>query len=412
MSFALRLAGVPKAERDRKVDEAARILHLESYLDRKPGQLSGGQRQRVAIGRAIVRNPKIFLFDEPLSNLDAALRGQMRGELARLHESFDATMIYVTHDQVEAMTMADRIVVLQSGRIEQVGTPLEIYRHPVNRFVAGFMGSPPMNMLAGRIVDADATGIRVALPGNTTIHVAAASDSVAVNDTVTLGVRPEGMRQDAAGSLNGTTHLVERLGSISLVHVELDHGGRVIAQVGGQRRYRAAPAKSLWRSTLLIAMCSMMRAARSSGIWCPRDSCLRRIADRSVHDIGIDVAGGRRRLAFQPRRGSRATREPSGVFRRRVPRSLRCSAGRDLEEGGVDISFLKRSARPTPLVLVSPDARGHPSYTFYAHESAVQDVDLGDVPRPLRTVDYGDCPGFLRTRGGTGGGCITCLGGA
>ena len=236
MSFALRLAGVPKAERNAKVAEVARILQLESYLDHKPGQLSGGQRQRVAIGRAIVRNPKVFLFDEPLSNLDAALRGQMRGELARLHEEIDATMIYVTHDQVEAMTMADRIVVLQAGRIEQVGTPLEIYRYPVNLFVAGFMGSPPMNRLPGRIVDSDHTGVRVALADDVTVFVAATSDTVKVNDPVTLGVRPEGLRKDSTGSLSsslwGTTHLVERLGSISLVHADLDQGDRVIAQVG------------------------------------------------------------------------------------------------------------------------------------------------------------------------------------
>ena len=165
MSFALRLAHVPQAERDQKVSEAARILHLESYLDRKPGQLSGGQRQRVAIGRAIVRNPKIFLFDEPLSNLDAALRGQMRIELARLHEKLDATMIYVTHDQVEAMTLADRIVVLQAGHIEQVGTPLEIYHYPENLFVAGFIGSPRMNTLPGRIAGVDNGGVTVELPG-------------------------------------------------------------------------------------------------------------------------------------------------------------------------------------------------------------------------------------------------------
>jgi len=238
MSFALRLARVPKAERERKVAEVARILHLDSYLDHKPGQLSGGQRQRVAIGRAIVRNPKIFLFDEPLSNLDAALRGQMRGELARLHEEIDATMIYVTHDQVEAMTMADRIVVLQAGHIEQVGTPLEIYRHPVNLFVAGFMGSPPMNPLSGRIVESSNAGVHVALAGNIEVAVAATSSSVKVNDPVTLGVRPEGLRLDPTGSLSGTTHLVERLGSISLIHVDLDQGGRVIAQVGATEDVR------------------------------------------------------------------------------------------------------------------------------------------------------------------------------
>ena len=239
MSFALRLARVPRAERDRKVADVARILHLQSYLDHKPGQLSGGQRQRVAIGRAIVRNPRIFLFDEPLSNLDAALRGQMRGELARLHEEIDATMIYVTHDQVEAMTMADRIVVLQAGRIEQVGTPLEIYRHPVNLFVAGFMGSPPMNQLRGQIVDSSNAGVRVALAGNVAVAVAATSQTVNTNDAVTLGVRPEGLRVDPAGPLSGTVHLVERLGSISLIHVDLDQGSRVIAQVGATEDVRS-----------------------------------------------------------------------------------------------------------------------------------------------------------------------------
>ena len=151
MGFALKLAGVPQAERDAKVMEAARILQLEKLLDRKPGQLSGGQRQRVAIGRAIVRQPKVFLFDEPLSNLDASLRVQMRIEIARLHNELDATMIYVTHDQVEAMTMADRIVVLRAGKIEQVGTPLELYHYPVNTFVAGFIGSPKMNLTPAKL---------------------------------------------------------------------------------------------------------------------------------------------------------------------------------------------------------------------------------------------------------------------
>ena len=171
MGFALRLARVPKAEREKKVDEAARILQLEPYLDRKPGQMSGGQRQRVAIGRAIVRNPKIFLFDEPLSNLDAALRGQMRIELARLHEELQATMIYVTHDQIEAMTMADKIVVLQAGVIEQVGTPLQLYHHPANLFVAGFIGSPRMNFLKGRVAGLDGTGVAVELAGGALIAV-------------------------------------------------------------------------------------------------------------------------------------------------------------------------------------------------------------------------------------------------
>ncbi len=231
MSFALRLAGVSRAERDRKVAEVARTLHLDGYLDHKPGQLSGGQRQRVAIGRAIVRNPKIFLFDEPLSNLDAALRGQMRGELARLHEDINATMIYVTHDQIEAMTMADRIVVLQAGRIEQVGTPSEIYRHPANLFVAGFMGSPPMNMLPARITGRNADGVRVAISDQCDVFVAATSDAAKINDMVTVGIRPEALRPDAGGALSGVTHLVERLGAVSLIHVDLDQGDRLIAQV-------------------------------------------------------------------------------------------------------------------------------------------------------------------------------------
>ena len=144
MAFSLKLAGVPKAERRKKVEEAARILHLEALLDRKPKDLSGGQRQRVAIGRAIVRHPKVFLFVEPLSNLDAELRVRARSNMMKLHKQLEATIIYVTHDQIEAMTMADRIVVMHGGAIEQIGSPLEVYLHPVNRFVAGFIGSPKM----------------------------------------------------------------------------------------------------------------------------------------------------------------------------------------------------------------------------------------------------------------------------
>src|SRR3954447_197254 len=160
MGFSLRLAGVSKEERRAKVAEAARILHLDALLDRKPKELSGGQRQRVAIGRAIVRKPKVFLFDEPLSNLDAALRVQMRIALARLHDELAATMIYVTHDQVEAMTMADKIVVLQGGVVEQAGTPLELYHHPRNLFVAGFIGSPKMTFFPATVTavaDAETT---------------------------------------------------------------------------------------------------------------------------------------------------------------------------------------------------------------------------------------------------------------
>ena len=219
MAFALRLARVPKAERDRKVDEAARILQLEPYLERRPKDLSGGQRQRVAIGRAIVRQPKVFLFDEPLSNLDAALRGQMRIELLRLHDELNATMIYVTHDQVEAMTMADKIVVLQAGRVEQVGSPLELYHHPANLFVAGFIGSPRMNLMEAKVVEADATGTSVSLPSGPASSVPVEGGTARIGDTVTLGIRPEGLRIDPAGPIAATVALVERLGGLTLLHV-------------------------------------------------------------------------------------------------------------------------------------------------------------------------------------------------
>ena len=187
MGFALRLARVPRAERDRKVEEAARILQLEPYLERRPRDLSGGQRQRVAIGRAIVRQPKVFLFDEPLSNLDAALRGQMRIELSRLHEELNATMIYVTHDQIEAMTMADKIVVLQAGRVEQVGSPLDLYHHPANLFVAGFIGSPRMNMLPAKVAETGASGTTVALSSGQRMSVPVEAGTARPGDTVTLG---------------------------------------------------------------------------------------------------------------------------------------------------------------------------------------------------------------------------------
>ena len=232
LGFALRLAGVPRAERDSRVEAAARVLHLDAVLDSKPGQLSGGQRQRVAIGRAIVRSPKIFLFDEPLSNLDAALRAAMRVELARLHADLKATMIYVTHDQVEAMTMADRIVVLRAGVIEQVGTPLDIYRHPVNLFVAGFIGSPAMNLLPATIAGVSADGCRVALVDGATMIPAVDASGLAAGDPVTLGVRPEGL-SPGEGDLAGTVRLVEQLGAVSLVHVELAAGIEVVAQVPG-----------------------------------------------------------------------------------------------------------------------------------------------------------------------------------
>jgi multiple sugar transport system ATP-binding protein len=233
MAFALRLARVPKAERDRKVDEAARILQLEPYLERRPKDLSGGQRQRVAIGRAIVRQPKVFLFDEPLSNLDAALRGQMRIELLRLHEELNATMIYVTHDQIEAMTMADKIVVLQAGRVEQVGSPLELYHHPANLFVAGFIGSPRMNLMEAKVVETGPTGTSVALPSGPRIEVPIEGGTTANGDAVTLGIRPEGLRIDPAGPIAGTVALVERLGGLTLLHLTIAGSEPMTVQIEG-----------------------------------------------------------------------------------------------------------------------------------------------------------------------------------
>ena len=221
MSFALDLAGVPKAEVEKKVSEAARILELAPLLERKPKHLSGGQRQRVAIGRAIVRNPKIFLFDEPLSNLDAALRVQMRLELARLHQELQATMIYVTHDQVEAMTLADKVVVLNAGKIEQVGSPLDLYHQPANLFVAGFLGTPKMGFLKGKITRLDSQGCEVELDAGTRIQLPLSGASLSLGSPVTLGIRPEHLNLAKPGecALSVTADVGERLGSDTYCHV-------------------------------------------------------------------------------------------------------------------------------------------------------------------------------------------------
>jgi multiple sugar transport system ATP-binding protein len=223
MAFGLKLAKVPKAEIETAVRNAAKILHIEHLLDRKPKDLSGGQRQRVAIGRAIVRKPDVFLFDEPLSNLDAALRVRMRYEFAKLHEDLKTTMIYVTHDQVEAMTLADRIVVLSAGKVEQVGSPLELYEHPRNLFVAGFIGSPKMNFIAGEVVAIEAGHVDVKLNGGDVVLRALVDGSAAkLGDKVTLGVRPEHIRQGAQGGegnlLHSTIAFVESLGGLTFAY--------------------------------------------------------------------------------------------------------------------------------------------------------------------------------------------------
>ncbi|SHN04629.1 ABC transporter ATP-binding protein [Roseibium suaedae] len=221
MGFALRFAGVPKAQIDRQVMDAARILELEPLLERKPGQLSGGQRQRVAIGRAIVRHPKVFLFDEPLSNLDAELRVHMRIEIAKLHKRLGATVIYVTHDQVEAMTLADKIVVLRAGRIEQTGTPLELYTDPDNQFVAGFIGSPKMNFLPARVAGGGdgQGGPAVTLEDfGVTVPVTGLKNLPAPGTRITVGIRPEKFNEQGDQGLSVAIEMVEHLGSETLVH--------------------------------------------------------------------------------------------------------------------------------------------------------------------------------------------------
>ena len=238
MGFALRLAGVPRAERDAKVCAVASTLHLEALLKRKPRELSGGQRQRVAIGRAIVRQPKAFLFDEPLSNLDAALRVQMRIEISRLHEQLNTTMIYVTHDQVEAMTLADKIVVLQSGVIEQVGSPLELYHHPCNKFVAGFIGSPKMNLLAAMVASIGPDGATVNLPGGGAIKANVKPNGLQQGQNVTLGVRPEHLVLADDGQLRGEVLVTERLGGTTLLHVQVEGDNLITIQADGDNPVR------------------------------------------------------------------------------------------------------------------------------------------------------------------------------
>ncbi|MGY0193879.1 ABC transporter ATP-binding protein [Leptothrix sp. BB-4] len=245
VAFGLNLAGAPKDEVERKVGEAARILKMEHLLGRKPKELSGGQRQRVAIGRAIVRNPEVFLFDEPLSNLDAALRVNTRAEIARLHRDLGATMVYVTHDQVEAMTLADRIVVLEAGEVRQVGRPLELYHLPKNQFVAGFIGSPKMNFLPVQVSAVDAQGVTVTSAALVGAHrIPVAPGRTQVGEAMTLGIRPEHIGAGdgpvvggvAAVSLGGEVGLVERLGHETFVEITTASGPSLSALVGGNTR--------------------------------------------------------------------------------------------------------------------------------------------------------------------------------
>ncbi|MFK7963788.1 MAG: ABC transporter ATP-binding protein [Burkholderiaceae bacterium] len=231
MDFGMKVNNFSAADRTSRIAEAARILQLEDYLDRKPGQLSGGQRQRVAIGRAIVKKPKVFLFDEPLSNLDAKLRVQMRVELEALHRQLGVTMIYVTHDQVEAMTMADKIVVLNQGRIEQVGTPMDLYHRPVSAFVAGFIGAPSMNFLSVQMQGADQIQY-----GHATFN----APTPAAN-AVQLGIRPEHIETVATGTgeIDGTVQLKEGLGGDSYLYLKTSANDDLVVRAEGETPIKA-----------------------------------------------------------------------------------------------------------------------------------------------------------------------------
>ncbi len=240
MSFGLRMGGMAKKEVDKRVKKAAGILAIEELMSRKPKALSGGQRQRVAIGRAIVREPEVFLFDEPLSNLDAELRVQMRVEIAKLHKQLGATMVYVTHDQVEAMTLADKIVVLRAGRIEQQGAPINLYDDPDTVFVAGFIGSPRMNLIPAQVVNLKGLMAHVRLAGfpDGVLSVRQRSAGARVGDKVTFGFRPEHVlpAARAAATITARAQVVERLGSVSYIYAIGQDGAKITVQEAGHSR--------------------------------------------------------------------------------------------------------------------------------------------------------------------------------
>ena len=234
MAFGLKLEKRSKDEINERVNEAARILQIEDFLKRKPKQLSGGQRQRVAIGRAITRKPKVFLFDEPLSNLDAALRVQMRVELAKLHDQLNATMIYVTHDQTEAMTLANDIIVLDEGIISQKGSPLDLYNNPSNLFVAGFIGSPKMNFIQSTVVSKTSENTEVAFLGDTKITISKSSENISSGSKINLGIRPEHILINDSGNAiwEGKVFVVEKLGSGTFLYIEKEGEPLVVEAPG------------------------------------------------------------------------------------------------------------------------------------------------------------------------------------
>src|SRR5271168_3799549 len=237
LRFGLVNQKIPKNEIETRIRQAAEILQITELLERRPSQLSGGQSQRVAIGRAIVKEPKAFLFDEPLSNLDAELRGKMRGEIAALHRRLGATMIYVTHDQVEAMTMADTIVVLREGIVEQTGSPIELYTRPRNRFVASFLGAPQMNMLAASAVSGDGPTLDLAVDqGRARIEAPVTNRRVAVHSPLTLGVRPEHLTLTDDGRLRARVEASEILGAETIIYGVFESGERLAVSLRGPRR--------------------------------------------------------------------------------------------------------------------------------------------------------------------------------
>jgi ABC-type sugar transport system ATPase subunit len=239
MAFGLKIHGHDKSSIEQRVKAAAKALHIDHLLDRMPRELSGGQRQRVAIGRAIVRQPRLFLFDEPLSNLDASLRVKTRIELARLHSELNATMIYVTHDQVEAMTLGDKIVVLNDGAVQQAGSPLELYQQPANRFVATFIGSPTMNLLPAQVLSISDQGVLLRCLDGQELVALVDSSRLKPGDQVEIGIRSEhlhcatGPKATGAGELFGTVVLVEHLGDSNLLYVRLDNGSEIVVRGDG-----------------------------------------------------------------------------------------------------------------------------------------------------------------------------------
>ncbi|WP_394789765.1 ABC transporter ATP-binding protein [Rhodoferax sp.] len=257
MAFSLKLAGTAKSQIQTMVHKAAEVLQITHLLERKPKALSGGQRQRVAIGRSIVRDPEVFLFDEPLSNLDAALRVQMRIELSKLHKELGTTMIYVTHDQVEAMTLADRIAIFNAGIIEQVGTPLQLYNQPANLFVASFLGSPKINLLPVECLAQTAQGTTVRLPGGVALTLPVGGSGTAAGSMLTLGIRPEHLHaeaQDGDIGVQASFELLEHLGDMQLAY------------------YRLPGADAPW-SVKLPALAAHPEAASSATLWLPPAHC-------------------------------------------------------------------------------------------------------------------------------------------